>query len=114
MPAGPPTEAALTQSSFAWDVNLDAQLMEGHSFSPVVGVRDPRFNDKNNPDNPSFFICKEKGCGKTDMILGVNLAEYALFWFCALMQKVLASTTKPIPSVSIASSCHGRRLKAAM
>lgn len=63
------------------EVDLNAQLMGVHSFSPEVGVRDPRFNEENNPDIPSFFIYKEKGSGKTYMILGVNLAEYALFRF---------------------------------
>lgn len=68
-------------SDLGAEVDLEARLMGVHSFSEEIEEGDPRFNDDNTPDNPSFFVYKDNKSGKTYMVLAVNRAEYALFRF---------------------------------
>lgn len=61
-------------------VDHAAKILGLHDRDPEIALRDPRFNEENDPqDGATFGVYTE--AGRTYMLLAVNQAEYVIFRF---------------------------------
>lgn len=61
-------------------VDHAAKILGIHDRDPEIALRDPRFNEENDPeDGATFGVYTE--AGRTYMLMAVNQAEYVIFRF---------------------------------
>lgn len=77
----PACDTAIELRDAGIQLHTDAKILGVHNVDEEIADGDPRFNEENDPEWPSFYVYTDPKLRKTFMMLDVNQAEYAILRF---------------------------------